>query len=609
MELKPGYTRTEVGVIPNDWIIKDLGEIADVKTGPFGSALHEKDYVDDGTPIITVEHLGERGVVHVNLPRVSETDKKRLNAYILKEGDVVFSRVGSVDRNALIKSNEKGWLFSGRLLRVRINTQTEFPQYLSHHFHTPEFKNRVLSVAVGQTMASLNTKILKGVKVLLPPTKTEQEAIAKTLSDTDAFIESLEQLITKKRRIKQGAMQKLLQPTARDDVKRLGDISLLKGRIGWQGLKQTEFTNNADEPFLITGMNFKDGAIRWEEVYHISEERYDIAKDIQLKRDDVLMTKDGTIGKVLYVDHIPNPNKATLNSHLLLFRPIQDSYHPKYLYYQLNSKRFKDFVEMNKSGTTFFGLSQGAVSNYPFLSPPLDEQKKIAVILSDMDNEITALETKLAKTRQIKQGMMAELLTGSIRLVETKPAEHKWAFKEAVIIAALADKFGSTDFPLGRKRCTKLTYLLHRRAEGETQGYLKKAAGPYNPKTRYAGPESIAQKSRYIKEHRNGKYKGFIAAEQIEQARDYFDQWYGDEMLDWLERFRFKPNDELECIATVDMAMQDLIKDDKEPSLYLVCQLIAAESEWRPKLKRASFSDENILSAIETSRELFNSTP
>src|SRR5690348_1799458 len=102
---------------------------------------------------------------------------------------------------------------------------------------------------------------------------------------------------------------------------KLSRICYMKGRIGWQGLKQSEFTKEG--PFLITGMNFKDGVIRWDEVYHITEERYNEAPEIQLKVGDVLMTKDGTIGKLLYVDSLPD--KASLNSHLLVLRPISDS--------------------------------------------------------------------------------------------------------------------------------------------------------------------------------------------------------------------------------------------------------------------------------------------
>jgi len=118
-------------------------------------------------------------------------------------------------------------------------------------------------------------------------------------------------------------------------------------------------------------MNFKDGEIRWNEVYHVSEDRYQVAVEIQLKKGDVLMTKDGTIGKLLYVKEIPYPGKATLNSHLLVYRPIGNSYEPLYLYYNLSSPFFKNHIELNKSGTTFFGISQEAVSKYKiqFLPP------------------------------------------------------------------------------------------------------------------------------------------------------------------------------------------------------------------------------------------------
>jgi len=205
-----GYKQTEIGVIPIDWEVKKLALIADIKTGPFGSALHEKDYVEYGVPIITVEHLGELGVVHQNLPRVSGSDKKRLSAYILQTGDIVFSRVGSVDRSSLISEVENGWLFSSRLLRVRLNNQKVWSAYLNYNFHQEPTKQRIRSVAVGQTMASLNTEILKNIEVILPPTIEEQKAIAQILTDMDTEIEALEQKRDKYKAIKQGMMQELL---------------------------------------------------------------------------------------------------------------------------------------------------------------------------------------------------------------------------------------------------------------------------------------------------------------------------------------------------------------------------------------------------------------
>lgn len=201
------------------------------------------------------------------------------------------------------------------------------------------------------------------------------------------------------------------------DFKPLREISILKGRIGWQGLKQSEFTMNPNEPYLITGMNFKDGAIRWDEVYHVSLVRYEVAKDIQLKPDDVLMTKDGTIGKLLFVNAIPYPGKASLNSHLLVFRPLRNAYDPKYLYYQLASKKFRDYIELHKSGSTFFGLSQQAVSGFCLLLPPrMSEQTAIANALSATDILIEKMEKLIKKKKNIKQGAMQELLTGKRRL-------------------------------------------------------------------------------------------------------------------------------------------------------------------------------------------------
>jgi type I restriction enzyme, S subunit len=206
-QLLTGQTR--LPGFSGDWEVKRLGEIADVKTGPFGSALHESDYVQIGTPIITVEHLGEFGVTRQNLPLVSDVDCKRLRSYALEFGDIVFSRVGSVDRNALISEEEVGWLFSGRLLRVRPDKTRVFAPYLSFQFNTENFKNAVLTLAVGQTMASLNTKILKSMFVSLPKID-EQTAIAAVLSDLYAEIVALESRQTKTLALKQGMMQELL---------------------------------------------------------------------------------------------------------------------------------------------------------------------------------------------------------------------------------------------------------------------------------------------------------------------------------------------------------------------------------------------------------------
>ncbi len=153
-----------------------------VQTGPFGSLLHKEDYVDEGTPIITVEHLGDNIIVsNSDTPNVSDADKSRLSKFQLMEGDIVFSRVGSVDRRAYVSNEQDGWLFSGRCLRVRVDKEKICPKYLSYYFGFEGFKQYIRGIAVGATMPSINTKILSEVDVYYPELK-QQKIIAEYLS-------------------------------------------------------------------------------------------------------------------------------------------------------------------------------------------------------------------------------------------------------------------------------------------------------------------------------------------------------------------------------------------------------------------------------------------
>ncbi|MCE5287566.1 MAG: restriction endonuclease subunit S [Pelosinus sp.] len=167
-----------------------IGDIASVQTGPFGSQLHNKDYVLDGTPIVTVEHLGERKMTRQNLPCVSEADKDRLSKYTLQYGDLVFSRVGSVDRCSWVSEDEDGWMFSGRCLRVRPSDPAEiYHKYLYYFFILESTKDFVRNIAVGATMPSINTRLLSEVPITYPSIE-EQRAIAEALGALDDKIEN-----------------------------------------------------------------------------------------------------------------------------------------------------------------------------------------------------------------------------------------------------------------------------------------------------------------------------------------------------------------------------------------------------------------------------------
>ena len=167
---------------------KQLKLLADIQTGPFGSQLHKEDYVTVGTPMVTVEHLGNRVFTEQNLPMVSDTDKERLNKYVLKVGDIVFSRVGSVDRCSYVDAAHDGWMFSGRCLRVRPNDDLD-ASFLYYYFCLEETKQFVRNIAVGATMPSINTKLLGEVPITYPDIDTQRK-IAQVLAAIDDRIEN-----------------------------------------------------------------------------------------------------------------------------------------------------------------------------------------------------------------------------------------------------------------------------------------------------------------------------------------------------------------------------------------------------------------------------------
>lgn len=290
------------------------------------------------------------------------------------------------------------------------------PLFVSYLLRTIDFQTHSGKSGV----PGVNRNDLHQILVPVPPTMAEQEAIAEALSDADALIDSLEHILAKKRHLQQGAMQGLLTgnwrlPGFRGEwqSKRLGNTATLKARIGWQGLTTAEYLDFGDY-YLVTGTNLKGGRVDWDSCHYVNESRYKQDKYIQLKEHDVLVTKDGTVGKVALVGSPPGP--ATLNSGVFVVRPTGGAFHPEFFYYLLRSEVFIEFLSQLSAGSTINHLYQKDFVGFVYKTPTIDEQTAVAGILSDMDAEIGALEAKLVKALALRQGMAQELLTGRIRL-------------------------------------------------------------------------------------------------------------------------------------------------------------------------------------------------
>lgn len=193
---------------------------------------------------------------------------------------------------------------------------------------------------------------------------------------------------------------------------RLEDSFHLRARIGWQGLRFEEFTNEG--PYLVTGTDFVNGRVNWDTCYHVSESRFRQDLGIQLRENDLLITKDGTVGKTAFV--IDCPEKAALNSHIFLVRATTGSIAPVYLYYVLNSHQFNLFLANSLTGTTIKGLTQENFYKFSFDAPDIESQRKIADVLIAVDDVIDKTQSMIKKCTNLKQGIMNDLLSGRVRL-------------------------------------------------------------------------------------------------------------------------------------------------------------------------------------------------
>lgn len=347
-----------------------------------------------------------------------EDDNLISSKYYFTEKDVLYGKINP-QFSKVAYPKFKG-LCSADMYPLTCNSRI-IPEYLKAILLSTSFWKYTVSLSQRSGMPKVNRQEISNYEFILPEVE-EQKNIVVALSDMDALITELRKLIQKKKDIRQGTMQMLVTGKKRlsgfrgDWIKiNLSKNSKLKARIGWQGLTTAEYLDEGYS-YLITGTDFKDGQINWNGCHYVDYDRYAQDPNIQVSNGDLLLTKDGTIGKVAYVTGLKRP--ATLNSGVFLVKPITDAYTAHFMVYVLESSVFKDFLQQLSAGSTINHLYQKDLVKFELFVPPTkEEQETIAGILFDMDSEIHKLEEKLSKIQKVKQGMMEELLTGKVRLV------------------------------------------------------------------------------------------------------------------------------------------------------------------------------------------------
>lgn len=407
MEVRPGYKMTEVGVIPEDWEVKTLGEIGDVRMCK--RILKHQTRELGEVPFFKIGTFGAKADAFISRALFEEFRRKYS---FPKRGDILISAAGTIGRS-VVYDGTPAYFQDSNIVWIENDETKATNAFLWHCYQVTKWV-----ISHGGTVARLyNSNLKTKINVPIPPL-AEQRAVAAALSDVDALLKGLDRLIAKKRDLKQATMEQLLTGKTRLtgfsgewDVKKLGEIGkFIKGRGVTKD--QTQSGNLA--------------CVRYGELYThhndivrsfnswISPEVASTA--IRLKQGDILFAGSGEtkeeIGKcAAYIGEA----EAYAGGDIVILRPENSD--SIFLGYYLNTGSIVKQKASRGQGDAVVHISSTALSNVMCKIPPLAEQTAIATVLSDMDAELAALEARREKTRQLKQGMMQELLTGRIRLV------------------------------------------------------------------------------------------------------------------------------------------------------------------------------------------------
>jgi len=310
----------------------------------------------------------------------------------------------------------------------RVYLISNFSEHLSGHFFYLYFSNncysRIMQMTAKSSVDSVRRDMIANMKIPVP-LPDEQRAIAAALSDVDSLLAKLDQLIAKKRDLKQAAMQQLLTGSTRLpgfggvwEVKRLGDVGTCLRGVSYRGDSDLSAYDTKNTKRLLRSNNVQDAAIVTTDIQFVNSER--VTEKQLLRENDILICmangSKALVGKAGFFK-VSDEHEYTFGAFMGCFRSSSADANATFIFYLFQTGRYRNYINNLLAGSSINNLTSTSIESLEFPVPPIPEQTAIAAILSDMDTEIAALEARRDKTRDLKQGMMQELLTGRIRLV------------------------------------------------------------------------------------------------------------------------------------------------------------------------------------------------
>lgn len=423
MAVKKGYKQTDIGLLPNDWDIRPLVDLADkIMVGIASAATHA--YRNRGVVMFRNQNIKAGYLDDADILFIAEDYEQVFKNKRLKSGDLLTARTGYPGTTSLVPEKYEGaQSFTTLITRPRKHAISS--EYLCCFINSTAGQRYFEQNQIGGGQKNVNAGSLKGLPVACPPTIDEQDSIAEALSDADVLIESLEQLLVKKRQIKQAAMQDLLT-----GKKRLPGFS---GK--WETYRFDQlFTNlrNASSSRSELALHGEVAYVHYGDIHiHPTAFLNPVALQTFIARakvravprlmDGDLLMADASedtmaIGKAVEISGL-NGAEAIAGLHTMALRGNKEFLADGFKGFIQYMPKVRNALVSLATGVSVYGITKSGVKAIEVTIPRPDEQTAISGILTDMDKEITLFETKLSKAQKVKQGMMQELLTGRIRLV------------------------------------------------------------------------------------------------------------------------------------------------------------------------------------------------
>ncbi len=410
MELREGYKNTEVGVIPEDWEVKSIMGITTDMLQGVNTAIDIPEYVESGYPMLKANNIIDGEVNFSTSDHISDkTYQGYSDRFKIKKDDFLFSNIGArLGTGSLMKTSTE-CSFAWNVMRIIPNQKIVKPEFLSCIMNSPALFKEIKKNESGSGMGFVPKNVLQTLTFPIPTNLIEQTAIATALSDADALINSLEKLIAKKRNIKQGVMQQLLKPKEGWETRTLKELARYRRGSFPQPYGLDKWYDDTNGFPFVQVFDVDDNfQLKNETKRRISKEAQDMS--VYIAKGSVIITLQGSIGRIAITQY-----DAYVDRTLLFFESFIVPF-DKYFFLLSIFNLFEKEKEKAPGGI-IKTITKEALSSFTISYPQIKEQARIATILSDMDAEIQALVTKLEKYRNIKLGMMQNLLTGKIRLV------------------------------------------------------------------------------------------------------------------------------------------------------------------------------------------------